>query len=125
MPNKKKRTARKKSARKTAKRKVKTIKAASKRSTARKKKFSAKRKRVTSTGVVVGAASVRSEGQLQSRDEQAGDLQGLSNRATANSQSVEELQEEGNALEADAVQGVEDALDADQSEVRTHEVPEK
>ena len=75
--------------------------------------------------MVVGAASVRSEGQLQSRDEQAGDLQGLSNRATANSQSVEELQEEGNALEADAVQGVEDALDADQSEVRTHEVPEK
>jgi hypothetical protein len=54
----------------------------------------------------------------------AGDLQGLSNRPTANSESVEELVEEGNALEAEAVQGVENALDADQGEVRTKEVPE-
>jgi hypothetical protein len=37
---------------------------------------------------------------------------------------VEELLEEGNALEAEAVQGVEDALDADQGEVKTKEVPE-
>jgi len=44
--------------------------------------------------------------------------------AAANSESVEELLEEGNASEAEAVQGVESALDADQGEVQTHEVPE-
>ena len=55
---------------------------------------------------------------------QAGDLQGLSSRPMGNSESVEELVEEGNALEAEAVQGVENALDADQGEVKTHEVPE-
>jgi hypothetical protein len=37
---------------------------------------------------------------------------------------VEELPEEGNALEAEAVQGSENALDADQGEVAAHEVPE-
>jgi hypothetical protein len=37
---------------------------------------------------------------------------------------VEELLEERNALEAEAVQGVENALDADQGEVETHEVLE-
>lgn len=57
-------------------------------------------------------------------DEQSGDLQGLSDHPTANSESVEELLEEGNALEAEAVQGVESAVDADQGEVQTHEVPE-
>ena len=56
--------------------------------------------------------------------EQAGDLQGLSRPQTADSESVEELLEEGNAFEADAVIGVEDAESADEKEVRTHEVPE-
>ena len=42
----------------------------------------------------------------------------------ANSESVEELLEEGNAFEAEAVQGVETAPDADQGEVKTKEVPE-
>ena len=37
---------------------------------------------------------------------------------------MEELAEEGNAFEADAVQGVEDANDPDVSEVTTHQVPE-
>jgi hypothetical protein len=55
---------------------------------------------------------------------QSGDLQGLSRRESADSQSVEELLEEGNAFEADAVLGVEDADIADGKEVRTHEVPE-
>ena len=55
---------------------------------------------------------------------QAGDNQQLSNLADADSESVEELAEEGNAFEANAVQGVEDAKDADVSEVTTHEVPE-
>src|SRR5207244_7567256 len=55
---------------------------------------------------------------------QAGDLQGLSTRAGADSESVDELIEEGNALEADVVAGVEAADNADEREVHTHEVPE-
>jgi hypothetical protein len=56
--------------------------------------------------------------------EQAGDLQGLSNVQGADSESVDELLGEGNAFEADAVKGVEDAGDTDEGEVRTHEVPQ-
>ncbi|PYT36788.1 MAG: hypothetical protein DMG45_26535, partial [Acidobacteria bacterium] len=56
--------------------------------------------------------------------EQSGDLQGLSNVEGADSESVDELLEEGNAFEADVVKGVEDAEDADEGEVRTHEVPQ-
>jgi hypothetical protein len=55
---------------------------------------------------------------------QAGDTQQLSNRAGADSESVEELVEEGNAFEAEAIQGVEDAGDGEVAEVTTHEVPE-
>ena len=44
--------------------------------------------------------------------------------AVPDSESVDELLEEGNAFEADAVTGVEDAGGADEREVRTHEVPE-
>src|SRR6267143_869104 len=55
---------------------------------------------------------------------QSGDLQGLSNVEGADSESVDELIEEGNAFEADVVAGVEDAGDADEKEVHTHEVPE-
>jgi len=56
--------------------------------------------------------------------EQSGDLQGLSNIQSADSESVDELLEEGNAFEADVVKGVEDADDADEGEVHTHEVPQ-
>jgi hypothetical protein len=55
---------------------------------------------------------------------QSGDLQGLSNREGADSESVDELLEEGNAFEAEVVKGIEDVPDADEDEVRTHEVPE-
>jgi hypothetical protein len=55
---------------------------------------------------------------------QSGDLEGLPDRASADSESVDELIEEGNAFEAEVVLGVEDALDPDQGEVHTHEVPE-
>lgn len=54
----------------------------------------------------------------------SGDLQGLSNLERADSESVDELLEEGNTFEADAVAGVERADDADEEEVHTHEVPE-
>ena len=54
----------------------------------------------------------------------SGDLQGLSNSASVDSESVDELLDEGNAFEAEVVKGVEDAADADEQEVHTHEVPE-
>jgi hypothetical protein len=54
---------------------------------------------------------------------QSGDLQGLSMMEGADSESVADLVEEGNAFEAEVIAGVE-AADADTAEVRTHEVPE-
>jgi hypothetical protein len=53
---------------------------------------------------------------------QSGDLQGLSRKQVVDSESVEELLEEGQTYEAEAVSGVEDALEPDQGEVQTHEV---
>jgi len=55
---------------------------------------------------------------------QSGGLQGLSNAAGADSESVDELIEEGNAFEDGIVSGVEAADVADEQEVRTHEVTE-
>ena len=55
---------------------------------------------------------------------QSGALQGLSDIEGASSESVDELLEEGNAFEAEIVKGVEDAGDADQGEVHTHQRPE-
>jgi N utilization substance protein A len=55
---------------------------------------------------------------------QSGDAQQIPDSASADSESVEELLDEGNAFEADAVLGVENAKDADVSEVKTREVPE-
>ncbi len=55
---------------------------------------------------------------------QSGDTQGLSNVAEAGSESVEELVEEGQSFEAEAISGVEQAPDPDVAEVHTREVPE-
>lgn len=55
---------------------------------------------------------------------QSGDTQQISSTPSADSESVEELIEEGNAFEAEAVYGVENAKDADVSEVTTHEIAE-
>jgi hypothetical protein len=55
---------------------------------------------------------------------QSGDTQGLSRRSYDDSESVEELMEEGQYMEAEAVSGVENARDADQGEVRTTQFPE-
>ena len=64
------------------------------------------------------------EGLRARSGEQSGDLQGLSNVQSADSESVDELLEQGNAFEAEVATGVEDAEDADEREVCTHEVPE-
>jgi hypothetical protein len=55
---------------------------------------------------------------------QSGDIQGISDVADADSESVEELVEEGNSFEAGVVEGVEDAANAEESEVTTRQVPE-
>jgi hypothetical protein len=55
---------------------------------------------------------------------QSGDLQGLSNVESADSESVDELLKEGNAFEAGVVSGVEESRERDGQEVRTREVPE-
>jgi len=54
---------------------------------------------------------------------QSGDVEGLSDEAEASSDSVEDLVESGQYYEAEVVEGVEDAPDADVAEVTTHERP--
>jgi hypothetical protein len=55
---------------------------------------------------------------------QSGGDQGLLRDATADSESVEELLEEGNSFEAGVVFGVENSKDPSVSEVITRQVPE-
>jgi hypothetical protein len=55
---------------------------------------------------------------------QSGDTQGLSASEEAGPESVAELAEEGQAFEAEAIEGIEDAPDPDEAEVRTKQVPE-
>jgi hypothetical protein len=59
------------------------------------------------------------------RGDLAGDLQGLSGTELLDSESVIGLSETGQDLEAELIEGVEDALDPDQGEVRVHEAPQK
>ena len=115
----------------------------SKRKAAKKKPLRAKRARkparkskprrglVPSSGAASSSLDPKRAGRLQFRDpaerlrrERIGDLQGISLEDRADSESVGELLEEGQTLEAEAVQAIEEAPDADQGEVRTREVPE-
>lgn len=87
------------------------------------KAATALKKQVPPKSQSVGTVAFATEGSA-ARSGQSGDLQGLSNVQGADSESVDELIEEGNAFEADVVTGVEDAGGAEEQEVRTHEVPE-
>jgi hypothetical protein len=118
MANKKKKHAKSnRSADHTAEAKKKmAMKRAPAKKTAPKKKAHGKSQSVSTEAFELEGLAVHSGGQ-------SGDLQGLSNIAGADSESVDELLEEGNAFEADVVKGVQDAGDADEAEVRTHEVP--
>lgn len=55
---------------------------------------------------------------------QSEDFEGVSRAEQADSESVDELVEEGNLFEAGAVTGVQEADGADEREVHTHELPE-
>jgi hypothetical protein len=115
-------TKSKKVARRTASPKKKvTAKARLKKSAPRKGTLKEKARRKTQS---VAAVAFEREGLRERSGGQAGDLQGLSSRAGADSESVDELLEEGNAFEAEVVKGVQQAADADESEVVAHEVPE-
>ena len=88
------------------------------------KTVNALKKRVREKSQSVDTVAFSPEGPGTRSGQQSGDLQGLSGVEGADSESVDELLEEGNAFEADVVKGVEDAGNADEKEVRTHEVPE-
>jgi hypothetical protein len=72
---------------------------------------------------VVEELDSRSGGVRRASDRES-DFEGLSRAEEADSESVDELVEEGNVFEAGAVAGVEAADDEDTKEVRTHELPE-
>jgi hypothetical protein len=121
----KKKTTKKKAARKKAapRKKLAKKKAAPKRIVPA-KKASAKKKRVRGKREIVDSIVFEPRGLGAGIAGQSGDLQGLSGKEGADSESVGELLEEGNAFEAEVVKGVEDAGDADEGEVVTHEVSE-
>src|SRR5882672_10753315 len=116
----KKKTKKKQFAPKKARAKTK---AAAKKTAARKTARAAK-KPVRGKSQTVDTVAYAPEGLAARSGGQSGDLQGLSSLEGADSESVDELLEEGNAFEAEAVKGVQDAGDADGSEVHTHEVPQ-
>lgn len=110
----KKPAAKKRAPKKTIAKKKKTT---AKKTAKNKKKNAPKRTGADNTAFLRSAPRSNSGGQ-------SGDLQGLSHRESVDSESVDELMEEGNAFEAGVVMGVEDAGNADEGEVRTHEVSE-
>lgn len=114
---------------KSAKKKPARKKAAAKTTIVGKKIIGAKavrapKRRVRRKSQTVDAVASSLERSRARSAGQSGDLQGLSGVESADSESVDELLEEGNAFEADVVTGVEAADNADEREVRTHEVPE-
>jgi hypothetical protein len=130
----KKKIVKKKAAKKAAPAKKSLSKAKAKAKPKMKAKGARKAARRTvepSSGSASSSLDPRRAGRLQLRDpgtsarrERIGDLQGISMEERADSESVGELLEEGQTLEAEAVQAIEDAPDADQGEIRTREVPE-
>lgn len=118
---------------KTAKNKKKSVavkKATAKKKPAAKKKASAKKQPATRKTtrrreqVINPVTPSGRRGLGAESGGQSGDTQGLSRRSYDDSESVEELMEEGQYMEAEAVSGVENAPDADQGEVRTRQFPE-
>ncbi|MGA8439048.1 MAG: hypothetical protein WB762_02395 [Candidatus Sulfotelmatobacter sp.] len=115
-----KKLVKKKSAPKKGVRKTKTVRS----KTVSSKTAGAPKKRVAARGRSSDPDPFELQGMTSRSAGQSGDLQGLSNTESADSESVDELVEEGNAFEADVVAGVESAGDDDEKEARTHEVPE-
>ena len=88
-------------------------------------KCNKKRMKQTDEGIrTYASVSSGEEGGPADSAGQSGDTQGLSDLAEAGSESVEELIQEGQFYEAEAIGGVEEAPDPDMAEVRTKQVPE-
>jgi hypothetical protein len=102
------------------KQKLAPKKAAPKKKPSRKKKSAPRKPAEVSNPIV----SPNRRGLGPGAGGQSGDNQGLSRRESADSESVEELTEEGQEYEAEVISGVENARDPDQGEVTTKEVPE-
>ncbi len=124
MTPKRKNKARKAPRKKPAPRKKKSAKMAAVKKAAPRKKAARKKRASRGPGENAALSPFERERLRASSGGQSGDLQGLSRSAGADSESVDELLEEGNAFEAEVVEGVENVPDADQGEIRTHEVPE-
>jgi hypothetical protein len=118
---KKKPARKKKSARKTGPKKKLALK---KKQPANKN--TARRKKPTSRAVVVPNPVLEPNDSELGPDSggQSGDLQGLSRKQLADSESVTELAEEGQGFEAGIVEAVENAPDADKGPIKSREVPE-
>ena len=121
----KKKPARKKKIAGRNKPSLKKNRLAKKKPAAKKKPIRRKKSGARAKQEITSPITIRSRRGLGSAaGGQSGDTQGLSRMADADSESVEELAEEGQYFEAEAVSGVEDAKDPDQGEVTTSEVPE-
>ena len=133
--SRKKPTLKKSAARRAPSARKKTVKRAAPKRLAAKKKSLPKKKSPAKKKLAKKATRRRAEvinpitpsgrrGLGAASGGQSGDTQGLSRRSYDDSESVEELMEEGQYMEAEAVSGVENAPDADQGEVRTRQFPE-
>jgi hypothetical protein len=89
---------------------------------ARKRK--SRKKRIAGSESSADVVAYKTRGLGANSAGQSGDTQGLPGTAVGDSESMEELLEEGQTFEAEVLDGVENARDADKSEVRTREVPE-
>ena len=124
MASKKNKKKNKAKSKRTLKKKAAARKVARPKKAAPKKAAAMKKRKPRGKSQALGTATFESKGLGARSGGQSGDLQGLSDSAGADSESVDELLEEGNAFEAEVVEGVQNAPDADQGEIRTHEVQE-
>jgi hypothetical protein len=127
MPKKRPTRTRKTASRKKAKSRKKTLKrkkTTSRKVVARLNKVIRRKKSAPRKIQFVSEAEAEMETFSSITAGQSGDIQGLSRVPEGDSESVEELVEEGQAFEAGVLDGVENAPDADEAEVTTKEVPE-
>lgn len=81
------------------------------------------KKKIPGRGISAEAVAYETRGLGAKSAGQAGDTQGLPGTPEGDSDSVEGLLEEGQTFEAEILEGVESARDADKSEVKTRQLP--
>src|SRR5271157_5171782 len=80
-------------------------------------------RKISGRGVSAEAVAYETRGLGAKSAGQSGDTQGLPGTPMGDSDSVEGLLEEGQTFEAEILEGVESARDADKSEVKTRQMP--